>query len=124
MIFILSDGCRAQETKELRGTTWSWNLDECCNNFFYFINSKEYIYYNCDFGETNKGTYTISDNEIEMKEDVYTSNIPNQGQLVTNTYKMRLTSKGMTITYSKTFEKGKWKEEIINNPKVFFKKVN
>lgn len=121
--------CSAQNKQEkkstiLVGTKWEWKLDSQCVNYLQFINNNIYEEYNCELGEKWKGTYKFNKDTLFLKEDIYTSDVPGQGESLTNQYKMIFTSKGLTVVYSKTFQDGIWQERWIKNPKIFFKKVN
>lgn len=120
--------CKDQSKKNnvlsnLEGTKWEWKLDDNCISYLKFINGMEYKEYNCELGEAKKNSYLIKNDTLILKEDIYTSNIPNKGKFVTNTYKMIIDSIGLAIVYSKIFKNGIWEEQWIKNPKIYFKKV-
>lgn len=107
----------------LDNTRWEMRLDEGCVNYLEFKGKGVYHEYNCELGEESEGEFKIISDTLILKERIYTSEILGEGQTLINEYKMILTTQGLSFVYYHVYEDGKWNENWIKDPKVFFKKV-
>jgi|GEM_PF-5120946 len=92
---ILCSCCQGQDKKDiakkielnknililaLDNTRWEMRVDEGCVNYLEFKEKGVYHEYNCELGEEWEGEFKIISDTLILKERIYTSDIPGQGQ--------------------------------------------
>lgn len=112
------------ENIKLIGTKWEWELSPQCINYFHFVKDNVYKEYNCELGEEWSGTYEIENDTVILREVIYTSDIPEKGTYETNEYRLIFSSNSLKLIYSKTFQNDKWEEKWVDNPTVFFRRID